>query len=66
LEDETGHANIIVMPDVYGADPMAVLKERFLRVEGRVQNQDGMVHLKADVIRPLTTSSLEISSHDFH
>ena len=66
LEDETGHANIIVMPDVYGADPMAVLKERFLRVEGRVQNQDGIVHLKADVIRPLTTSSLEISSHDFH
>jgi len=66
LEDETGHANVIVMPDVYGADPMVVLHERFLRVEGRVQNQDGIVHLRAEIIRPLTASSLEISSHDFH
>lgn len=24
LEDETGHANVIVMPDVYATDPMVV------------------------------------------
>jgi error-prone DNA polymerase len=38
LEDETGHANVIVMPDVYSADPMVVLHERFICVHGRVQN----------------------------
>lgn len=66
LEDETGHANIIVMPDVYSADSMAVLHERFVRVEGRVQNQDGIVHLKAERVSPLSVSAAETQSHDFH
>jgi error-prone DNA polymerase len=66
LEDETGHANIIVMPDVYSADPMAVLHERFVQVQGRVQNQDGVVHLKAERVWPLSVSAVVTQSHDFH
>jgi error-prone DNA polymerase len=66
LEDETGHANIIVMPDVYTADPFPVLHERFVRVEGIVQNQDGIVHLKAKRIVPLSVSAAATQSHDFH
>src|SRR5713226_7372395 len=66
LEDETGHANIIVMPDVYGADPMVVMHERFVRVQGQVQNQDGVVHLKAQKIMPLSVSAADVVSHDFH
>src|SRR5260370_17803909 len=54
LEDETGHANIIVMPDVYIADPLVVLLERFLRVQGQVQNQTGVVHLKPQQLCPPT------------
>jgi error-prone DNA polymerase len=66
LEDETGHSNIVVMPDVYSADPMVVLHERFVRVQGRVQNQDGVVHLRAEKILPLNVSAADVSSHDFH
>jgi len=66
LEDETGHANIIVMPDVYSANPMAVLHERFVQVQGRVQNQDGVVHLKAERVWPLLVSAAATESHDFH
>ena len=66
LEDETGHANVIVMPNVYAADPMVVVHERFTRVEGKVQNQDGIVHVKADKIAPLVVSSAGPDSHDFH
>ncbi len=66
LEDETGHANIVVMPDVYAADPMVVLHERFVRIAGLVQNQDGVVHLKAQNIRPLNVSAASVASHDFH
>jgi error-prone DNA polymerase len=66
LEDETGHANIIVMPDVYSADPMVVLHERFVQVQGRVQNQDGVVHLRAERIWPLSVSAASTQSHDFH
>ena len=66
LEDETGNANIIVMPDVYSADPMVVLHERFVKVRGTVQNQDGIVHLKAQKIMPLHVTAAETQSHDFH
>jgi error-prone DNA polymerase len=66
LEDETGHANIIVKPEVYSADPMVVLHERFVRVQGQVQNQDGIVHLRAQKILPLAVSAAGVSSHDFH
>jgi error-prone DNA polymerase len=66
LEDETGNANIIVMPDVYSADPMVVLHERFVKVQGTVQNQDGIVHLKAQNILPLHVTAAETQSHDFH
>jgi error-prone DNA polymerase len=66
LEDETGNANIIVMPDVYASDPMVVLHERFVKVRGTVQNQDGIVHLKAQKILPLQVTAAETRSHDFH
>jgi error-prone DNA polymerase len=66
LEGETGHANVIVMPDVYAADPMVVVHERFISVKGKVQNQDGIVHVKAEVIMPLHVSSAGPDSHDFH
>lgn len=66
LEDETGHANVIVMPDVYSADPIPVMHERFVRVEGIVQNQDGIVHLRARRISPLNVSAAATESHDFH
>ena len=66
LEDETGHANVIVMPDVYSLDPMVVLHERFVQVKGRVQNQDGVVHLRAERISPLSVSAAVTQSHDFH
>jgi error-prone DNA polymerase len=66
VEDETGHANVIVMPDIYALDPMVVLHERFIKVKGRVQNQDGVVHLRAERILPLSVSAAATQSHDFH
>jgi error-prone DNA polymerase len=66
LEDETGNSNIIVMPDVYSSDPAVVLHERFLKVKGTVQNQDGIVHLKAQKILPLYVTQADTQSHDFH
>jgi hypothetical protein len=58
-------AIVIVMPDVYAADPMVVVHERFISVKGKVQNQDGVVHVKAETIMPLHISSAGPDSHDF-
>ena len=66
LEDETGNANVIVMPDFYEKNRAAVLYERFVIVSGIVQNQDNIVHLRAQTIGPLTVSAAEVQSHDFH
>jgi error-prone DNA polymerase len=65
LEDESAHANVIVMPDIYAKYRQAVLGPTFVRVSGTVQNQDGIVHLKAEHLEPLLPSSIEIASHDF-
>jgi error-prone DNA polymerase len=47
MEDETGIANVIVTPDLYERERMTVVRSKFLRVEGVLQNQDGVVHVKA-------------------
>jgi error-prone DNA polymerase len=66
LEDETGNANVIVMPQIYEEYRQAVLEPKFIRVSGTVQNQDGIVHLKAEHIEALTVTAAQMASHDFH
>jgi len=66
LEDETGNSNVIVSQDFYDKNRMAVLYEKFVFISGVVQNQDNIVHLKAQKIGPLSVSAAEVQSHDFH
>jgi error-prone DNA polymerase len=66
LEDETGIANIILSPDVFEQNRITVTRNRFLRIEGPLQNQDGVIHVKAVRIEPLEITSADIRSHDFH
>ena len=66
LEDETGTSRIIISPEFYDKNRMAVLKEQFVLVRGIVQNQDNTVHLKARSIEPLAVSLASTPSHDFH
>jgi error-prone DNA polymerase len=53
MEDETGIANVIVTPDLYERERMTVVRAKFLWVEGVLQNQDGVVHVKAKRIAAL-------------
>ncbi len=66
LEDETGIANVIVTPDLYGANPFVVLNERFVLVRGILQNKEHVVHIKAQRLLPFRTTAAETQSHDFH
>ena len=43
LEDETGVANAIVRPDLFHANRLLLTSERFLAVEGILQNQDNVI-----------------------
>ncbi len=66
MEDETGIANVIVTPDLYERDRLVVTRSKFLLVEGPLQNQDNVVHVKAVRLSELSDSALELQSHDFH
>ncbi len=66
MEDETGIANVIVTPDLYDRDRLVVTRSKFLLVEGPLQNQDNVIHVKAVRIRELAHDALELQSHDFH
>lgn len=66
LEDETGIANIIVYPKLFEKFQLTVVKEPFLRVLGRLQHQDGVIHIKAWKIESLASEALPSgASHDF-
>jgi error-prone DNA polymerase len=66
MEDETGIANVIVTPDLYERDRLVVSRSKFLLVEGPLQNQDNVIHVKAARLTALSDCALEIRSHDFH
>jgi error-prone DNA polymerase len=66
MEDETGIANVIVTPDLYDRDRLVVTRSKFLLVEGALQNQDNVIHVKATQLTALSDAALELRSHDFH
>ena len=66
MEDETGIANVIIHPDLYERERVAVTRGRFLMVEGKLQNEDGVVHVRADAVEVLAMGEMEVRSHDFH
>ncbi|HZY61880.1 MAG TPA: error-prone DNA polymerase [Edaphobacter sp.] len=66
MEDESGIANVIVTPDLYEKDRLIVTKSKFILAEGPLQNQDGVIHVKAKRLRALADLALEVRSHDFH
>ena len=66
LEDETGIANIIVKPDLYEKCRLTINRAKFLRVDGILQNQDGVISIKASRVLPLSVTSANTDSHDYH
>jgi error-prone DNA polymerase len=65
VEDETGIANVILTPDIFENHRVVVTRSRFLRIEGPVQNQEGVIHVKAQRIVPLEVTRVEVRSRDF-
>ena len=67
IEDETGFANAIVTPQRFASNREVIVETNALVIEGVVQNQRGVVAIKADRFTPLggRPASIDIS-HDFH
>jgi error-prone DNA polymerase len=66
LEDETGIANAIVVPQLFEARRLVITQEPALRITGKLQNLHGVIHVKAEKIEALAEAALPAqTSHDF-
>lgn len=54
LEDETGVVNIVVWRALYERFRRAVIAGRLLRVTGRIQRDNGVVHVLAEEIEDIS------------
>lgn len=61
IEDESGVANIIVWPKVFEKFRAIVLGSRCIGVRGRLQNEQGVIHVVAEYLEDLTPIMAQIS-----
>ena len=66
IEDETGISNIIVRPDLFARDRLAILEEPFLLIEGLLQNQEGVTSVRAERVEGIAGVPIDVDSHDFY
>ncbi len=66
MEDETGILNVIIGPELYEQQRVLITREKFLLVEGKLQNQDTVVHVRAERVFRMPISEAAAKSHDFH
>ena len=75
LEDETGISNAIISPDVMEQNRILIQSEKFLLLEGVLQNQEGVISVKVDRLAPMReayavetvdVTDADVRSHDFH
>ena len=75
LEDETGISNAIISPDVMEQNRILIQSEKFLLLEGVLQNQEGVISVKVERLAPMReayavetvdVTDADVRSHDFH
>ena len=75
LEDETGISNAIITPDLLDRNRLLIVSEKFLLLEGVLQNQEGVISVKVERVAPMRVAytanavdvtDAEVRSHDFH
>jgi error-prone DNA polymerase len=66
IEDETGVANIIVRPDLFERERLAIVEQPFLIVEGLLQRQDGVVAIGAESVQGMRGIGVDFDAHDFY
>jgi error-prone DNA polymerase len=62
LEDETGVANVIVWPKIFERYRPIVLGARLLRVTGRLQSEQGVIHVVAERLEDLSPLLAKLSA----
>jgi error-prone DNA polymerase len=64
MEDEAGMINVIVKPDIFDRDRIAIRGEPFLWVIGRLARDDGSLNVIAEEVRALRTGNASREAPD--
>ena len=67
LEDESGISNLVIWPKILEQQRIAVLGSQLMIVEGKLQSEQGVIHVIAQRVRDYSAwlGSLTIESRDF-
>jgi error-prone DNA polymerase len=57
VEDETGIFNVIVMPDIFEANRLTIVRSPYLLVQGPLQKYEGVIHVQARKIEAISLSA---------
>ena len=63
LEDETGHSNFLVLPDIFERFRAVIMQNNFLMIRG-IAEEGGLI--KALFFQPIAEFNTVVYSHDFH
>jgi error-prone DNA polymerase len=63
LEDETGHANFIVMPDMFEKFRSVIVENSYLLIKGNAEDRR---MIKGLYFEPIESFMAAPASHDFH
>jgi len=67
LEDETGIANLVLMPEVYERFRPVARGSAFILAQGRVERQGVVVNVRVSAMEPISLiPGLRSVSRDFH
>ncbi len=68
LEDESGFVNVVLWAAVYSRDKVLAKTATLLGVTGRLQSQDGIVHLVAQQlwVPQVRQGPVRVTNRDFH
>jgi error-prone DNA polymerase len=66
LEDETGTGNAVITPSAFQRLRAIVQSSAVVLATGRLEQRDGVTHLRVEQMEPLAVPGPTPSSHDFH
>jgi error-prone DNA polymerase len=64
IEDETGHANLIVWPPVFERQRLLVMSASMLACRGKVQKEGEVIHVVADQLTDLSALLASVGQRD--
>ena len=66
IEDETGHANLVIWPQIFTAQRRLILSAGMIACHGRLQREGIVIHVVAERLEDLSDKLRSVGTRDAH